>query len=329
MKKFLKLFFISSFILLIVLLGGVGVWYFKKYDTPDYEHRGFFPLTKLKPIWERKIKSQQTLKIGIITDTHMRAKRVDRENKVDDAPRFLPEEDLNVFKNFVLQMDLFKPDFVVHLGDIIEGTNDPDFVGIISLNLAKEEMNKVNVPIHYVIGNHELRSITKEQFKQNMNLQDLNYFFDKGDYRFIVLDANYYADGRASIPLHSSNNGWLPQETLNWVEPLLQTEKQVFIFVHHPLEHREENRKSILNADSLMVLLQKYNVKAVFSGHIEFKYFRERNGVQLFSFPGTEKNLIYNDPFYELTIENGETKVDMIYKDYEIGEERKVDFKVK
>lgn len=325
-KKVIKILAVL-FLLFLVILGGVGYWYFKKYDTPDYEHRGFFPLPKLKPIWERKVKSQQILKIGIITDTHIRAKRVNRKNELDNAPRVLKEVDVIPFQDFNYQMNLFKPDFVIHLGDIIEGTGDEDFVGLASLKLAKEEMEKAGFPIYWVLGNHELRSITKDQFKQFFNFESLNRYFDNGDYRFVTLDTNYYADGRASMPLHSSNDGFLPEETLNWLEPILQTEKQVFLLLHHPLDGRVDGEFSIKNAEKLQSLLEKYNVKAVFNGHIETKYFKEKNGVQYFSLVGTKKNLIYEDAFYELTIEKVEPKVKMFYTKTGMGEKVEVDFK--
>lgn len=325
MKKFLKkiIILVVSF---SIILGGVGFWYFQKYDTPDYEHRGFFPLPKLKPIWERKVKSNQVTKIGIITDTHVHPSRINREDKRDEAPRYLVDKYMDVLNDFNGKMSEFNPNFIIHLGDVIEGTNDADFVGLMGLDLVENELKKTGVPIYWVIGNHELRSVNKEQFRQKFNLSSLNFFFDEGDYRFIFLDANYHEDGRESLPGGSSNDGFLPQETLNWLEPNLQTEKQVFIFVHHPLEGK--NRKPIVNSDQLMVLLQKYNVKAVLSGHIEFKYFRERDGVQLFSLPGTKKNLVYQTPFYELTIEKGETKMRMFYKDFETNEEKIIDFKM-
>jgi hypothetical protein len=52
----------------IFLLVGVGFgwWYFQKYDNDNYEHIGFFPTTKLKPIWERKIKTNQELSLVLL-----------------------------------------------------------------------------------------------------------------------------------------------------------------------------------------------------------------------------------------------------------------------
>lgn len=325
MLKFSKIYLLVIFI----ISSGVSFWYFKTYKKTDYNHMNFSYLPELKPIWERKAKTDQITKIGIITDTHVHPSRIEKkakENRRDDDPRYLSDSYKDVFDEFNKNMSEFKPEFIVHLGDIIEGTNEEDFVGLMGLDLVEDELEKLEIPVYWVIGNHDLRSVTKEQFKKKFKLDSLDYYYDDGDYRFIFLDANYHDDGRESMLGSSSNNGFLPQETLDWLEPLLQTDKETFIFTHHPLE--DETIKPILNADELRFLLEKYNSKAIFSGHIEWKYFKIENGLEMFSFPGTKKNLVHDDPFYELTIDGSETKVDMYYLDPVTAEEKEVDFKL-
>ncbi|MCK4635623.1 MAG: metallophosphoesterase [Candidatus Moranbacteria bacterium] len=322
MKKIILTLFIF-----LIPVGGASLWYFNKYDTPDYEHRGFFPLPKLKPIWERKIKTQQDIKIGIITDTHVHAKRIVRENKADDAPRYLSEKNIKPLNEFNEQMKIFQPDLIFHLGDIVEGTNDKDFVSIMGIQLVKKELSRVGSPVYLVVGNHDLRSVTKTQFRETLNLESENQIIDQGDYRFIIMDTNFFPDESTSEPGHSSIGGHIPDHIFTWLEPYLQTDKQVFVFTHQPALGRGEGIDRVVgNGEHLIELLEKYNVKAIFSGHIEFNYFREKNDVKYYSFTGTKKSLEYPGSFYELIIEDGEMDVKMFYTDLENGGKIEIDF---
>ncbi len=130
------------------------------------------------PVWHKKLQTQQDIKIGVITDTHVHPNRIDKTNKADDAPRYLNEKYIKVLDKFASQMNEFQPEFIVHLGDVIEGTNDEAFVGMQGLELVEEEMQKINIPLHWAIGNHDLRSVTREQFKETLKLDSINQSFD-------------------------------------------------------------------------------------------------------------------------------------------------------
>ena len=328
---FVKKGFIISFvsITVFVVLAFVGKWYFNKYDTEDYEHIGFFPTTKLKPVWERKIKTNQTLKIGFITDTHVHAKRINRENKADDAPRYLPPKAMTPLIEFQESMVRFKPEFVAHLGDVIEGTNDADFVGIAGVKLVRDELEKIGVPVWFVLGNHDVRSVVKKQFKEALGIDSLNKVIDAGDYRFIILDGNFKPTGEDTYPKHGYTQGYLPDKVLQWLEPRLQTNKQVVILLHFAAWPPQLIGTSgiVGNAEKLRAMMSKYNVLAIFNGHIEKKKYANIDGTQFFSFPGTKKNKIYKNCFYEVTFQGSDIKVIMHYVDPQTGEHRVVDFR--
>ncbi len=101
-----------------------------------------------RPVWKKKIQTTQDLKLGIITDTHVHPTRINRNDRSQDAPRQLKEKDVLPIKNFVAQMEIFQPDAIMHLGDVIEGTGDEDHVGITGIKLVRDEIAKVGVPIH-------------------------------------------------------------------------------------------------------------------------------------------------------------------------------------
>lgn len=327
MKKIILSILILGF---LATLSGTGVWYFKKYDTYEYEHKGFFPLPVLKPLWERKVPTEQDVRIGMITDNHVHAKRIVRENKANDAPRYLNDKYITPLNEFNEEMKEFKPDFVIDLGDV-EGTNDDDFVGLMGLELVEDELEKSGVPVYIAVGNHDLRSFNKTQFKETLGLKDVNQIIDYGDYRFIILDSNFYPDGSESEPGHSSIGGAISEDVFNWVEPLLQTNKHVFVFMHHPPFGNGKGIERVpFNGERLRLIFEKYNVEAVFSGHIELNYAKENNGVKYYAFRGTKKsennNSMFQKPFYELTIEDSKPRVKMFYVDVDSEERGVIDF---
>ncbi len=323
-------FIISVFLIILVALLVGGKWYFNKYDTSDYEHIGFFPTTKLKPTWERKIKTNQKIKIGFITDTHVHPKRIHRENRADDAPRYLPEKLMAPLVEFQDDMIKFKPDFTVHLGDVIEGTNEKDFVGIAGIKLVRDELEKIGVPAWFVLGNHDVRAVTKQQFKETLLIDSLNRVIDVGDYRFIILDGDFKPTGEDTFPKHGYTRGYLPDKVLQWLEPKLQTNKQVVVLMHFaawPSQLIGTKRGIIGNAEKLRAMMEKYNVLAIFNGHIEKKKYANVNGTQFFSFTGTKESDEYKNCFYEVTFQGNDIKVTMYYVDPQTGEHKVVDFK--
>jgi alkaline phosphatase len=292
------------------------------------------------PKWHRKIKTNEDLKIGIITDTHIHPKRIDRDNKNQNAPRRLTEKDMIPIRNFVADMKIFKPDFIVHLGDVIEGTNDQDYVGIMGINLVKNELEKIGVPIYWAIGNHELRSLTKEQFVETLGLSSLTQSFDIGDYRFVILDANYNVKNLPRTPPLDNIYipGHIPPGELKWLKERLMTEKQVFVFMHHGAfldgsvgdydEKKRQNKikKSINNAKELQEIFKEYRVAGFFNGHMEARRYEKSQWTAYYSLTGTKKSKKYPDSYYELTITDGVPDLTMFYAPENTSEIRKIDF---
>jgi Icc protein len=308
---------IISGVLSVLLLigGGVGWWYFKKYNNDNYEHIGFFPTMTLKPAWERKIKTNQEIKFGIITDTHVHAKRIHRENKRDDAPRYLKESLLKPLNEFVFDMVKFQPEFVVHLGDVIEGTKASNFAGMAGIRLVREQLEKIGVPVWWVLGNHDMRALTKDEFKKTLDLNSVNQVIDRGDYRFIIIDGNFKPTGEHTYPGNGYIPGFLPDKIFEWLEPKLQTDKQVVVFMHFSAIPRAVGRSVVGNGERLRKMLSKYKVVAIFNGHIETKLTKELDGLKYFSLPGTKKSEEYKGCFYEIYLRGRDIKVKMFYVD--------------
>ncbi len=344
-----KIIIITIVVALAIFIGGLS--YFKIVENAQ--------LTKVTknleeakniyesiPIWHKKIQTDQDLKIGLINDTHVHAKRINRNDKRNEAPRYLPSKDITPIDNFVADMQVFGPKFVVHLGDVIEGTGDEDYVGLAGIKLVKKELERVGVPIYWVLGNHDLRSVTKNQFKNALELDSLQRTFDIGDYRFIILDANFNPMG--GFPSPTGNKfipGFVPSEEIEWLKDQLATDKRVFIFMHQgaylnklkgdkKLLDSDDNLSSkkfkmkqpIANASILRDIFREYRVDGFFNGHMEAKYYEKDGPTNYYSFTGTKKSEDYPDSYYELTITDGIPDVTMYYIPPGTTQIKKVDF---
>jgi predicted phosphodiesterase len=296
------------------------------------------------PIWHKKIQTSKDLKIGIITDTHVRAS--------------LSYSQLLPIHNFVADMREFQPEFVINLGDVIDGTHETDLQGMRELKVIKSELEKTQVPVHWVIGNHDLRAVTKEQFKEALELESLDQSFDIGEYRFIILDANYLRNGTPRSPDLEKRfiPGYLPEQTLEWLETQLATDKRTFIFMHqgsfnnksigdedekddedyaYEVEEMEDGdwvsgvykrKQSIKNATKLRDIFDEYRVDAVFNGHMEARRYQKNNYTSYYSLTGTRKSEKFPQSYYELVIKKGIPDLTMYYKLQNEAEIVKEDF---
>jgi len=328
-------------IAVIVFVGGFV--FYKTIEVND-NRRTQNNLTEVKriydaiPIWHKKLQTGQDIKIGVITDTHVHPNRIDKTNKSDDAPRYLNEKYIKVLDNFAEQMFEFQPEFIVHLGDVIEGTNDEDFVGMQGLQLVEEEMKKINKPLHWVIGNHDLRSVTREQFKEALNLESINQTFDVDDYRFIILDANYNIDNLPRSPERNSYiRGNIPPQQIKWFKKQLETDKRVFVFMHHGVfgsdtpgdlkdDGKAKMKQSIKNSDELQDIFREYRVDGLFNGHMEARRYEKVNNTDIYSLTGTKKSVLYPQSYYELVVTDGQPDLTMFYIPEGSIEVKKVDF---
>lgn len=289
------------------------------------------------PIWHKKITTDQVVKVGFITDTHVHPTRYYKSSN-PNVPRYLGYKYTKSLRKFVSQMVDFQPDLVIHGGDVIEGSNEPNAAGMQGLALVKKEFDKIKKPIHWVLGNHDLRAVTKEQFLQSLGQEALNYVYDVGDYRFVFLDGNKdvtleellqdeKGETEEEEEMEVTNgtdgdqnlNGSIPQDEIVWLKEQLATDKRVFVFCHYPLFTRTitsadgDLKKSVPNASEMQAIFDEYRVDGVFAGHVEAQMYFQENFTHYYVMTGTKKSETYPESYYELTIAAGKPDTRMFY----------------
>ena len=215
--------------------------------------------------------SPQHLRFGLVTDLHYADKapagsRHYRETlaKLEEAAQLFEKE---------------KPSHVVELGDLIDAADS-----VATEKKYLQTINKVFAALpgekHYVLGNHCVYTLTKDEFLDGVGQKKSYYSFDDRGFHFVVLDACFRSDGQ---PYGRKNFQWtdpnIPPEQVEWLRAdLQQANGKTIVFVHQRLD--VSNNHGVKNAAQIRrVLEQSGKVLAVFQGHSHKNELKEINGV--------------------------------------------------
>ncbi len=199
------------------------------------------------------------LRAGLMTDLHYAEKeptktRFYREalGKLDEAVEFFNRE---------------KPEVVIELGDFIDQADSVE-QEIEWLKTMEQHYAKLSMPRHYVLGNHCVGTLTKQEFAANTKAPGGHAAFEQSGVTFLILDACFREDG---TPYERKNFSWkdanLPKGELAWLESELgKAAGPVLVMAHQRLDL--DKAHAVRNAAEVRALLKKSgNVTAVFQGH--------------------------------------------------------------
>jgi predicted phosphodiesterase len=207
-----------------------------------------------------------TARFGIVTDSHYA--------DADTIGSRYYRHSLDKLTECVELMNAQKVDFLVELGDFKDQNNPPvEQRTITYLRAVEKVFQKFNGPTYHVLGNHDIDSISKEQFLNNVDNTNIDssksyYSFDFNRVHFVVLDANYRTDG---TDYDHGNFNWtdtnIPPTELNWLrQDLAAAHGPAIVFIHQLLDGT--GSVYVNNAAEIrQILEQSGKVTAVFQGH--------------------------------------------------------------
>jgi 3',5'-cyclic-AMP phosphodiesterase len=185
-----------------------------------------------------------------------------------------------VYEQAWREIDKEQPDFVVTVGDTIQGLNDS------TVDAEWRQVFQIlkpyrRYPIYFTPGNHDVWSSLSAAAYKQYTKQPLHYSFDYGKAHFVVLE-DHLEDARAP----------LPQEELTFLEHDLQSHAArplKFVFSHRPFW--------LINAvlrDShtpTQQLAERYGVQYVIAGHVHQMLKAEVQGITYLSMPSAAGHL--------------------------------------
>lgn len=196
---------------------------------------------------------------------------------------------------FTTEMNAWMPDFVVELGDFINGwvvlgtePGDPARIPDI-LAWADSLYGAFDGPRYHVIGNHDVYNLDKVQYREILGLETTSYSFDVGSVHFVVLDVQYADDGTDLAHTYTGVAGFAPEPVLDWLRADLAavTGRPTLVFVHQTLDDyvEEWGRPLVLNQPVIQeILAASETVIAVFQGHDHANRHTQIEGIHYVTF---------------------------------------------
>ncbi|MEW4490933.1 metallophosphoesterase [Thalassoglobus sp. JC818] len=211
------------------------------------------------------------LRVGLVTDLHY----------ADKAPAGTRHyrETLGKLEEAGRKFEQDQPAFLVELGDLIDAADSVD-VEQRYLKTVNKEFSAICNDRHYVLGNHCVDTLMKEEFLSGVEQEKSYYSFERGDIHFVVLDSCFRSDGQ---PYGRKNFQWtdanVPIAELEWLESdLKSTDKPVVVFAHQRLDV-SNNHGVKNNAEVRRIFAGSDKVLAVFQGHSHQNDLKEIDGI--------------------------------------------------
>lgn len=220
---------------------------------------------------EDAIEGSPVLRIGLLTDLHYADKPAAGTRHYRDTILKLREA-VSTFNTHQVSMAL-------ELGDFIDAADEVE-TEIGYLKTVEAEFAKFRGDRHYVLGNHCVYTLTKQEFQEHSGAKATYYSFDQGEFHFIILDACFRSDGtdygRRNFDWTDTN---IPASQCEWLTADLEsTDKKTIVFTHQRLD--VENSFGIKNAKQVRTLLEySGKVEAVFMGHNHENAYQIINGI--------------------------------------------------
>lgn len=211
------------------------------------------------------------VKFSLITDLH-------HADKPPAGSRHY-RETLGKLAEAAKQFEKDKPVFVVELGDLIDAADSVETEQTY-LKAVNKEFSAISKDRHYVLGNHCVDTLTKEEFLDGVAQKKAYYSFDRGGVHFVVLDACFTSGGK---PYGRKNSKWndanIPADEVDWLKDDLKgSDKKVVVFAHQRLD--VANDYGIKNAAEVRKVMEgSGKVLAVFQGHSHKNDYKEIGGI--------------------------------------------------
>lgn len=178
----------------------------------------------------------------------------------------------------------FHPDVVVGGGDYVESSG-------VKLEKAKQQLREINdifkrldAPRIYALGNHDMRSLSKEEVMEILEIPSSHSVTDIRDFRIVVFDTNFNKADDSPRSRQPYAEGYVSARELRWLEAAITTDQPTLVFSHHsPITaHNVDNvlARNIVNEEAVRAVLERHsNVIAVISGHTPRPQHAVVNGV--------------------------------------------------
>lgn len=186
---------------------------------------------------QEKNLSSRTFEFAMLSDLHI-------HNKREAATKYLNATVKDINNNT-------KVNFVIVNGDISQ------FGDIESLEIAKRELDSLNVPYFVNVGNHDIQY---DSLNLTMNVKEIfgydRFSFSFGSIKFI---------GILSSPIKRRDEAYILEDHLNYLikeVENIKNETEIILITHYPILEKE-----MYQTDEIISLMKDLSIELVLSGH--------------------------------------------------------------
>ena len=208
--------------------------------------------------------SARPLKVCVFADLHFSVGTF-----ANGTPAFL--------ERILARAEAERCDMVIHLGDMVHNLSQKPVQDLV------RRYHDFHLPAYHVIGNHDQdgteHAVTLEAFR----LERGYYSFDRGGFRFIVLDPNYFCNEPGKFIHHSKGNyfkrakgstiNWIPPDQMEWLKATIDTSPVPCVVLSHQSFERGPRGGGVTNAREVREVFNAANakhpgrVRLVMNGH--------------------------------------------------------------
>ena len=173
-----------------------------------------------------------------------------------------------IYPQVIEEINLLNPDFVVTVGDHIEGYGEDYERSDVEWDSLMVLIGALEAPFYMTPGNHDIWDDESEAMYTARTGFDPYYSFDYENTHFLILD-NSRIDAAADFP--EEQRDWLIADLARHSEA-----ENTFVFVHKPLWAQT---LVLGRPDPLHDIFREYGVDAVFNGHLHHYFTTGFDGI--------------------------------------------------
>lgn len=186
-----------------------------------------------------------------------------------------------IFSQAMQQLNLLQPEFVMSVGDLIEGYSDKQDKVEAEWTEFQSYVSRLQMPFFYIPGNHDVSNLMQDKVFRDKYRSPYFHFLYR-NVLFLCLNSDDPAETTAKENPHRFSKHQL--ETMKRAIDENSSARWIFVFLHKPLwNDKDPNENGWLDVEKL---LQGKN-HTVFAGHVHHYQKFQRNGMRYFSLSTT------------------------------------------
>ena len=186
-------------------------------------------------------------------------------------------EDTSFLEKIMARAEREGCDMMIHCGDLMHGVRSPEQKALLKL------YNDFRIPGYHILGNHDQDGNPYRETCDAYRMPDGYYTFDKGGFRFVIADPNYFCNEPGKFIHHENGNyfrrtkdstiNWIPPEQMEWLRSVIIGSPYPCIVLSHQSLERG-NGRPVMNKAEVQAIFNEANakrpgtVRLVMNGHL-------------------------------------------------------------